>query len=152
MHPWRLSGARRKEGAMPRPTIKITGEQRNGLYAQVRNHLAALGDVFLAMECNDDIATAERLGREFSKDFRLLEDIGWHQDDGRRQVELTMPLEDLAALLRRLRDEAEGGLIDAIREREAAADEEIIEEHESTMRACKSVLACLDSREGAEER
>jgi hypothetical protein len=79
---------------MPRPTIKITGEQRNGLYAQVRNHLAALGDVFLAMECNDDVATAERLGREFSKDFRLLEDIGWHKDDSRDQVELTMPPED----------------------------------------------------------
>jgi hypothetical protein len=55
-------------------------------------------------------------------------------------------------LLRRLRDEAEGGLIDAIKEREAAADEEIIEEHESTMRACEAVLSCLDSREGAEER
>jgi hypothetical protein len=129
---------------MPRSTIKITGEQRNALYAQVRNHL----DVFLAMECNEDIATAERLGREFSKDFRLLEDIGWHQDDSREEVELTMTPDNLAALLRRLREEAEGGLIDAIREREASAGTEVIEEHESAIRACEAVLACLDSGEG----
>jgi hypothetical protein len=40
----------RKEGAMPRKTIKISGEERDALYDQVRNHLAALGDVFVAMD------------------------------------------------------------------------------------------------------
>jgi hypothetical protein len=44
----------RKEGAVPRKTIKITGEERDALYDQVRNHLAALGDVFVAMECQKD--------------------------------------------------------------------------------------------------
>ncbi len=136
---------------MPHPTINLTGEQRSALYAQVRNHLAALGDVFIAMECNEDIATAERLGREFGKDFRLLEDIGWHQDDSRDQVELTMAPEDLAALMRRLRDEAEGGLADAVKEREAVAGTKIVEEHESTIRACDAVLVHLGSREGESE-
>ena len=58
---------------MPRKTIKITGEERDALYDQVRNHLAALGDVFVAMECQKDYATAERLGIEFGEDFRLLQ-------------------------------------------------------------------------------
>ena len=43
----------------------------------MRNHLAALGDVFVAMECQKDYPTAERLGIEFSEDFRLLADLGW---------------------------------------------------------------------------
>lgn len=133
---------------MPRPTIEVTGDQRDALYAQVRNHLADLDAVFLAMERND-IATAERLGEEFSKDFRLLEDIGWHEDDRREQVELTMAPGNLAALMKRLRDEAKGGLAGAIEEREAVAGAEIIEEHESTMRACDAVLVYLDSRDGA---
>ena len=46
---------------MPRKTIKVTGEERDAPYDQVRNHLAALGDVFVAMECQKDYATAERL-------------------------------------------------------------------------------------------
>jgi hypothetical protein len=129
---------------MPASTIRVTGDQRDALYTQVRNHLAALGDVFTAMECQGDIATAERLGREFAKDFRLLEDLGWHPDGGREQVELTMPPEDLAPLIRRLRDEAKGGLVDALKEREEMGGDEISAEHESTMRACEAVLIYLN--------
>ena len=36
---------------MPRPTLKIVGSQRDALYEQVRNHLAGLGDVVVALEC-----------------------------------------------------------------------------------------------------
>jgi hypothetical protein len=39
---------------MYRLTIKITGEQRKALYEQVRNHLAGLGDLFVALECQKD--------------------------------------------------------------------------------------------------
>jgi hypothetical protein len=91
----------RKEGAVPRKTIKITGEERDALYDQARNHLAALGDVFVAMECQKDYATAERLGIEFGEDFRLLQDLGWPEVDDRDRVELTMPYEDLTELMRR---------------------------------------------------
>ncbi|HEX7245099.1 MAG TPA: hypothetical protein VF245_05985 [Solirubrobacterales bacterium] len=133
---------------MPHPTIKITSDQRDAIYAQVRNHLAALGDVFTAMELQDDILTAERMGRQFSQDFRLLEDIGWREDDGRDQVELTMPCADLAALMTRLREEAQGGLADALKEREEVAGDEIIADLESTMRACDAVLVYLDSGYG----
>lgn len=45
------------------------------------------------MECQKDYATAERLGIEFGEDFRLLQDLGWSEDDDRDRVELTMPYE-----------------------------------------------------------
>jgi hypothetical protein len=44
----------------------------------VRNHLAGLGDVFVAMECQKDYAAAERLAIEFGEDFRLIADLGWN--------------------------------------------------------------------------
>ena len=51
------------------PTLKILDSQRDALYEQVRNHLAALGDLWIALEHKRDYATAERLGIEFGEDF-----------------------------------------------------------------------------------
>lgn len=76
---------------MPSTTCTIDGDQRDGLYELVRNHLGAVGDLWIALEINKDFATAERLGLEFGEDFRLLEDIGWNGRDGRKAFELTMP-------------------------------------------------------------
>jgi hypothetical protein len=137
----------RKEGAMP-STIKITSVQRDALYRQVRNHLSGLSDVFTAMEEHHDFATAKRLGNEFSEDMWLLGDLGWHEDNGRSQVELTMPRDELAVLTKRLREEAKGGLADAIKESEASAGDKITEKYEATIRACEAVLVYLGSREG----
>lgn len=81
---------------MPSTTCTITKDQRDGLYELVRNRLGGIGDVWIALEENEDYATAERLGLEFGEDFRLLEDLGWGEDDGRTGVELTMPTHDLS--------------------------------------------------------
>lgn len=132
---------------MPRKTIKISGEERDALYDQVRNHLAALGDVFVAMECQKDYATAERLGIEFGEDFRLLQDLGWPEDDDRDRVELTMPYEDLTELMRRLCEEAEGGLADARKECEAVAGANVIEGLESTIQTCGEVMEAIELQE-----
>lgn len=129
------------------PTIKITSVQRDALYRQVRNHLSGLSDVFIAMEEHHDFATAQRLGNEFAEDMRLLGDLGWHENNGASQVELTMPPEELAALMGRMRDEAKGGLADAIKGGEASADK-IAEKHEAAIRACEAVLVYLGPREG----
>lgn len=133
---------------MPSPTIKITSVQRDALYRQVRNHLSGLSDVFIAMEEHHDFATAKRLGNEFAEDMRLLGDLGWHEDNGASQVELTMPPEELAALMGRMRDEAKGGLADAIKGGEAPAGGKTTEKYEATIRACDAVLIYLGSREG----
>lgn len=87
-------------------TAKIDREQRDGIYELVRNHLAGIGDVAVALEDNEDIATAERLAIELGEDFRLLDDIGWRPDEERDVFELTMPPHDLMELLRRLQGDA----------------------------------------------
>jgi hypothetical protein len=73
----------------PSSTATISKDQRDGLYALVRNHLGGLSDVFVEMEQRKDYAAAERLGREFAEDFRLLDDIGWRPQDDRESVALT---------------------------------------------------------------
>lgn len=102
-------------------TIKISGEQRKALYKQVRNRLAGLGDVFVALECQKDYPTAERLAIEFGEDFRLMVDLGWNPEDGRDDVELTMPPHDLMEVAKRLRDEAQGGLVDVEEDRKSVS-------------------------------
>ena len=56
---------------MPRSTITIDRDQRDGLYELVRNHLGSVGDLWDALERDKDFVTAERLGLEFGEDFRL---------------------------------------------------------------------------------
>jgi hypothetical protein len=109
----------REEGAKPSTTCTIDGDQRDGLHELLRNHLGAVGDLWIALEINKDFATAERLGLEFGEDFRLLEDIGWNGRDGRKAFELTMPPEDLMELLQRLHGEAERVLLESVTERES---------------------------------
>ena len=77
---------------MPETTITIDRDQRAGLYELVRNHLGSIEDFWIALERTRDFAKAEQLGLEFSEDFRLLQDIGWHQHDERETFELTMPV------------------------------------------------------------
>jgi hypothetical protein len=106
------------------PTTTINQEQRAGLYELVRNHLGGIGDVWIALEQNDDFATAERLGLEFSEDFRLLDDIGWQPQEDREEFELTMPPDDLAELLKRLHDEAKQLLEQSPSERRSREEDE----------------------------
>ena len=129
---------------MPRPTLQIVASQRDALYEQVRNHLGALNDVWIALECKKDYATAERLAIEFGEDFRLMEDLGWDPMDGRDRVELTMPPHDLMEIARRLREEAKGGLSDAAAERRDTEEiEKSIENFESARDCCEEILEVL---------
>lgn len=102
----------------------------------------------LWMEYRKDFDAAERLGREFAEDFRLLEDIGWRPNDGRESVALTMPLDELSELLQRLQDEAERLLAESPAERRSREeDEETDRRFRVGFDACEGVLADLD-REG----
>jgi hypothetical protein len=134
---------------MPSSTATISKDQRDGLYALVRNHLGGLGDVFVEMEQRKDFDAAERLGREFAEDFRLLEDIGWRPNDGRESVALTMPLGELSGLLQRLQDEAERLLTESPAERRSREeDEETNRRFRLGLDACEGVLADLDCEGG----
>ena len=58
-----------------------------------------------------------------------------------------MPYEDLTELMRRLRDEAEGGLADVEEEREAVAGANVIEGLESTIQTCSEVMEAIELQE-----
>ena len=137
----------RREGAMPSTTTKIDRDQRDGLYELVRNHLGAVGDIWIALEETEDFATAERLAIEFGEDFRLLEDIGWSSEDDRDSFDLTMPAHDLMELLQRLHGEAERVLLESITERESREEDAATNERfRLGYDACEELLADLDPR------
>ncbi len=133
---------------MPRATIKIVASQRDALYEQVCNHLAALGDLWTALDANKDYATAERLAIEFGEDFRLMADLGWNPEDSRDTVELTMPPLDLMEVAKRLRDDATGGLADVEKERTSVAPPDVVEGYQRTRDTCEEILAVLSDTYG----
>ena len=131
-------------------TARIDRDQRDGIYEVVRNHLGAIGDLWIALEENEDFETAERLAREFGEDFRLLAEIGWRPDDERPAFTLTMPANDLTELLDRLHGEAERVLLGSVAEREASrADAATQTRFQLGFDACEELLADLDERDGA---
>lgn len=130
---------------MPGTTIKINSEQRGGLYELLRNHIGSVGDLWDALERDEDYVKAEQLGLEFAEDLRLLVEIGWAKNDPRAEFELTMEPHDLMELLMRLRGEA--GLILG----GAEGSPEDIETNRRFQRgydACEEALAALDPRAG----
>lgn len=133
---------------MPHSTIKIVASQRDALYEQVCNHLAALGDLWTALDSNKDYVTAERLAIEFGEDFRLMADLGWDPDDDRHSVELTMPPLDLMEVAKRLREDAKGGLADVEKERTSVAPPDVVEGYKRTRDTCEEILAVLSDTYG----
>ena len=134
---------------MPSSAATINRDQRNGIYELVRNHLAGLSDVYVAMEQEGDFATAERLGLEVGEDFRLLRDIGWRPEDDRQEFVLTMPALDRTELLRRLQHEAGHVLLGSGTERQASEqDAETNRRFQLGYHACGELLANFDQPEG----
>lgn len=130
-------------------TTTITKDQRKGIYELVCHHLYSIEDLWNALGRSRDYATAERLGIEFSEDFRLLNDIGWDAGDDRETFELTIPVHDLTETLKRLHGEAEAVLGESPAERRSRAEDEATNSRfRSGLDACEELLADLDEREG----
>lgn len=126
--------------------ITIDCEERDGLYELVRNHLGSIEDFWVALERTKDFAVAERKGREFAEDFRLLEDIGWSEYEARETYVLTMPTPELRKLLLRLRDEAAQVLIEHGEEAESRRrDAETSRRFQVGHQTCEKVSGNLDS-------
>lgn len=100
----------------------ITGKKRDAVHELLVEHLGGLGDVRIAID-RGDVETARRLAREFAEDFRLLDDIGWG-DDERIAVPLTIPPGELTAIMNRLRGDAQSALAESTDERNAREAEE----------------------------
>lgn len=132
---------------MPETTITIDRDQRGGLYELVRNHLDSIEDFWVALERTKDFATAERMGKEFTEDFRLLRDIGWSEYDVRESYVLTMPADELADFLSRLREEATHVLIEHGTEAQSSREDVATNQRfQVGHEACEEVLADLDPR------
>lgn len=102
--------------------VRITIEERDALYSQILDHLSGIDGVHHAIAA-EDFATAERLGREYADELRLVEQLGWGCPPAGDGVELTMPAEQLHRLFVRLRHD-----VDALREHEAREAAEAEEE------------------------
>jgi hypothetical protein len=121
--------------------LVITPEQRDALYDQILDRLSGIGDIELAIQFGhyDD---AERLGREYSDDLRLLlDDLGLGHGNG-EPVELTSPPEVLRRVLPRLRELAESH--SAGQEPEWIEASEVKERNRLVSEACDAVLSALD--------
>jgi hypothetical protein len=130
-------------------TATIDRAKRDGLYELIRNHLGAIGDVWIALEQSEDYAAAERLAREFGEDFRLLEDLGWRPREDRDAFELTMAPHDLIEVLRRLCGEAQEVLSRSEAERRSQEEDAATDARlQVGLDACETLVAALDEREG----
>jgi len=122
-------------------TPTITPEQRDALYDQILDRLSGIGDIEMAIE-SENYAAAERIGREYSDDLRLLlDDLGFG-DGTREPVELSTPPEVLRRVLPRLRKLAlnhTAGL-----ESEWAEVHEMKERNRLVSEACDVALAGLN--------
>lgn len=124
-------------------TVTINGVQREVFYELVLDHLSGLGDLALAVD-KGDFATAERLGIEFGEDLRLMQDLGWDSAP-RHEADLTMPPEDLAEVLTRLKADAAGGLSESSADRDATnADNAARRRYRLALDTCEGLLARLD--------
>jgi hypothetical protein len=106
----------------------VTLEERDALHGQVLNHLSGIGDLWSAVQ-DEDFETAERLGREFADELRLIEDLGWDCAPAAEVIELTMPPDELHRMFTRLHSDIEDPQGDE--ERDGAETEDEVREFRS---------------------
>lgn len=121
----------------------ITAGQRDALYGQILDRLSGIGDVWLAASTGN-YGTADRLGREYSDELRLVaDDLGWGDGPGEATIELTAPPDVLRRVFGRLREGAAGE-----RAKKAAGwaeSRELEERNRLVAEACRAVLGGLEA-------
>jgi hypothetical protein len=86
---------------------RISAEQRDALYDRILDRLSGIGDVWLAASAAR-FDTADRLGREYSDELRLvLDDLGWGEGP-EGDVELKTDPAILRRVFTRLRESSAG--------------------------------------------
>jgi hypothetical protein len=122
-------------------SLTISAAHRDALYDQILDRLSGIGDIEVAIQA-ENYDDAERIGREYSDDLRLLlDDLGIGEGDG-EPVELTTSPEVLRRVLPRLRQLAlnyTAGL-----KAEMVEVQKVSERNRLVSEACDAVLADLD--------
>jgi hypothetical protein len=121
--------------------VTITVEQRDALYDRILSRLSGIDDIWLAAS-SADYDTADRLGREYSDELRLvLDDLGWGDSPAVKELELKTDPVVLRRVFSRLRDSS-------VSEREAQAtswaESRVLEDRNRLVgEACATVLEAL---------
>ena len=89
--------------------VTLTRDERDALRADVVFELGSVDELGRAARAGTATA-AKAIRHLFEEDMRLLDDLGWAEDDERESFTLTMPLEQLKAVLQRFCDQAEADL------------------------------------------
>ena len=121
-------------------SLTISAAQRDALYDQILDRLSGIGDIELAIAAKN-YEDAERIGRDYCDDLRLLlDDLGLGEGDG-QPVELSSAPELLRRILPRMRKQADD--YTASLEPEAIEVHEITERNRLVSQACEAVLSGL---------
>ncbi len=124
-------------------TVTITQAQRDAVYDQILDRLSGIDDIWTAAS-KADFGTADRLGREYSDELRLvLDDLGWGDGPGVEIVELTTAPDVLRRVFGRMRDSAAGER--ARRQAGWIETRQLEERNRLVGEACEAVLAELDA-------
>jgi hypothetical protein len=83
--------------------IFLDREQRDAIRRALLINLSGVGDIRL-MLMNEDWARARRFRMEFEDDMRLLDDLGWGDDEPGERFEVTMEPVALRRLIARLHE------------------------------------------------
>lgn len=122
--------------------ITITAEQRDALYDDLLTHLSGLDGLWGAIN-RDDYELADRLGREFADDLRLiLDDLGWGDLSEGGMIDLTLERAALGRVLTGVRVRAqrhvEGDAAIVLSEAREAQGRSLL-----VVETCDQVLAAL---------
>jgi len=123
-------------------SVTISHAQRDAVYDQILDRLSGIDDIWTAASTGR-FETADRLGREFCDELRLvLDDLGWGEGPEVETIELTTPPDVLRRVFARLRDTAAGER--AHRQDDWVGNQEEEERNRLVGEACRAVLATLD--------
>lgn len=121
-------------------SVRITAVERDALYEQISVRLSGIDEVWMAVEAGD-YARADRVGREFSDDLRLiLDDLGWGAGSG-EPLELITPPDVLRRVCTRMQSKAEAQR--EMEEEERARGQQREEQTQRVLETCRRVLGEL---------
>ena len=124
-------------------TVTVNRAQRDAVYDQILDRLSGIDDIWIAAS-KADFATADRLGREYSDELRLvLDDLGWGDGPEVETIELTTPADVLRRVFGRMLDTAAGER--ARRQAGWIETRQLEERNRLVGEACEVVLARLDA-------
>jgi hypothetical protein len=122
-------------------TVTITHAQRDALYDRILDRLSGIEDIWLAASTGE-YETADRLGREYTDELRLvLDDLGWGAGPRVETLELATAPDVLRRVFGRLRET----VADERAHRQAGwiEDRQLEERNRLLGEACQSVLGAL---------